>query len=273
VLAIDDEDDQEQITAAFKLLCELVDEGRNHIWSYYVRNLARPMWLSMAEHRVDVLIGNPPWLSYRHMPADMQDLFKAMSQSRNLWRGDEVATHQDLSGLFIARAVQQYLTVGGSFAFVVPNPVLDRPYWKGFRAGDYPDPNEPVRVEFTDSWDLRRLRPHFFPRGSAVVFGQRISAAVGDAVLDNAPVPLPKMTQRWTGKIPATAHDWAHVRGWITQEAAELRYVGEDLISSPYRTRFWQGATIVPRVLFFVQQQEAGPLGLGRSTDVTASMR
>ncbi|MCT9003491.1 N-6 DNA methylase [Streptomyces rhizosphaerihabitans] len=263
VLAIDGTDDQEQITAAFQLLCELVDEGRNHIWSYYVRNLARPMWLSMAEHRVDVLIGNPPWLSYRHMPGDMQDLFKAMSQSRNLWRGDEVATHQDLSGLFIARAVQQYLTVGGTFAFVVPNPVLDRPYWKGFRAGDYPDPNEPVRVEFTGSWDLRRLRPHFFPRGSAVIFGHRISAAVGGAALGNAPVPLPKTTQRWTGKIPATAHDWANVRGWITQEAAELRYVGEDLISSPYRTRFWQGATIVPRVLFFVQQQEAGPLGLG----------
>ncbi|MET7522606.1 hypothetical protein ACWEAF_44520 [Streptomyces sp. NPDC005071] len=24
--------------------------------------------------------------------------------------------------------------------------------------------------------------------------------------------------------------------------------MGEDLISSPYRSRFWQGATIVPRV-------------------------
>lgn len=263
VLAIEDKDDQEQITAAFTLLCDLVDEGRNHIWSYYVRNLARPMWLSMAEHRVDVLIGNPPWLSYRHMPTDMQNLFKEMSQSRNLWRGDEVATHQDLSGLFIARAVQQYLTEGGSFAFVVPNPVLDRPYWKGFRAGDYPDPNEPVRVQFMGSWDLRRLRPHFFPRGSAVIFGQRISATVGDSAIDNAPVPLPKTTQRWTGKIPPTAHDWAQVQGWVTRGIAELRYVGEDLISSPYRTRFWQGATIVPRVLFFVQQQEAGPLGLG----------
>ncbi|MFJ9926285.1 N-6 DNA methylase [Streptomyces misionensis] len=263
LLAIDNKDDQDQITDSFRVLCELVDEGRNHIWSYYVRNLARPMWLSMAEHRVDVLIGNPPWLSYRHMPGDMQDVFKEMAQTRNLWRGDEVATHQDLSGLFIARAVQQYLTVGGSFAFVVPNPVLDRPYWKGFRAGDYPDPNEPVRVQFTGSWDLRRLRPHFFPRGSAVIFGQRISAAVGDAALDNAPVPLPKATQRWTGKIPARAHDWAHVQQWVTREAAELRYVGEDLISSPYRTRFWQGATIVPRVLFFVEQQDAGPLGLG----------
>ncbi|WP_181007286.1 N-6 DNA methylase [Streptomyces sp. SM1] len=263
VLALHDPDDQDEITAAFRILCELVDEDRNHIWSYYVRNLARPMWLSMADNRVDVLIGNPPWLSYRHMPKDMQARFKEMCQSRELWRGDEVATHQDLSGLFIARAVQQYLAEGGQFAFVVPNPVLDRPYWSGFRAGDYPDPNEPVRVEFTGSWDLRRLRPHFFPRGSAVVFGRRKTAGVGAAARGNDAVPLSKDTERWTGKIPVTAHDWAHVRGWVTREAAELKYVGEDLISSPYRSRFWQGATIVPRVLFFVEQQDAGPLGLG----------
>ena len=263
ILAIHDPDDQDEINAAFRILCELVDEDRNHIWSYYVRNLARPMWLSMADNRVDVLIGNPPWLSYRHMPKDMQKRFKEMCQSRELWRGDEVATHQDLSGLFIARAVQQYLAEGGRFAFVVPNPVLDRPYWSGFRAGDYPDPNEPVRVEFTGSWDLRRLRPHFFPRGSAVVFGRRMAAGVGKAAQGNDAVPLSKDTERWTGKIPGTAHDWAHVRGWVTREAAELKYVGEDLISSPYRSRFENGATIYPRYLFFVTQEESGPLGLG----------
>ncbi|MGH3632017.1 MAG: N-6 DNA methylase, partial [Sciscionella sp.] len=261
----------DEIKVNFELLCRLVDEGRNHIWSYYVRNLARPMWLSRTENRVNVLIGNPPWLSYRHMPQEMQQLFKEMSQNRHLWRGDEVATHQDLSGLFIARAVQQYLADGGTFAFVVPNPVLDRPYWQGFRAGNYPDPHEPTRVEFTGSWDLRRLRPHFFPRGSAVIFGRRMKIGVGE-VAGNA-VPLPKTTNRWTGKIPAAATDWAHVRQWITRQEAELRYVHEDLISSPYSPRFFQGATIVPRVLFFVRPQQAGPLGLGAGRVLVRSER
>lgn len=273
VLAIDDKDARDAITENFRILCELVDEERDHIWSYYVRNQARPMWLSRTENRVDVLIGNPPWLSYRHMPEDMQATFKELSQSRKLWRGDEVATHQDLSGLFIARAIQQYLAEDGTFAFVVPNPVLDRPYWKGFRAGDYPDPNEPVRVEFTGSWDLRRLRPHFFPRGSAVIFGRRMTAGIGAAARGNDPVPLPKTTERWTGKIAVTAHDWANVQGWVTRESAELKYVGDDLISSPYKKRFWQGATIVPRVLFFVTQQESGPLGLGGGRVLVRSER
>jgi hypothetical protein len=46
-------------------MCRLHDEGRDHIWGYYIRNLARPMWLSRDKNRVDILIGNPPWLAYR----------------------------------------------------------------------------------------------------------------------------------------------------------------------------------------------------------------
>ena len=37
-------------------------EGRNHIWAYYTRNLVRPVALSRG--KVDVVIGNPPWLNY-----------------------------------------------------------------------------------------------------------------------------------------------------------------------------------------------------------------
>ncbi len=188
-------DDQGEITANFQLLCQLVDEGRNHIWSYYVRNLAWPMWLSLAENRVDVLVGNPPWLAYRHMPAEMQDSFKELSTERGLWQGGEVTTHQDLSGLFIARAVEQYLRPDGRFGFVVPNAVLDRPYFAGFRSGRYHTSTEHVDVAFTGSWDLRRLRPHIFPRGSGIVFGRRTASGTAAA--------LPAQTLRWSGRLPA----------------------------------------------------------------------
>ncbi|MFF1491350.1 N-6 DNA methylase [Streptomyces sp. NPDC058304] len=258
---VSDMDDREELTENFRVLCELVDEDRNHIWSYYVRNLARPMWLSRAENRVDVLVGNPPWLSYRHMPEDMQKTFKAMMQARGLWKGLEVATHQDLSGLFIARAVQQYLRVEGSFAFVVPNPVLDRPYWTGFRTGDWTDPDQPVKVDFAGSWDLRRLRPHFFPRASAVVFGRRRPLDIGQQ--GNNAVSLPRTTEIWTGKIPKAAAHWERAKGWITRQKGELRYPKEGLISSPYKDRFMNGATIFPKVFFFVKEQAASPLGLG----------
>ncbi|MEU3094775.1 N-6 DNA methylase [Streptomyces sp. NPDC006967] len=249
------EADRPEITDNFRILCELVDEGRNHIWSYYIRNLARPMWLARGENRVDVLVGNPPWLTYRNMSREMQQTFKEMSAERGLWHGGEVATHQDLSALFVARAVQQYLTVGGTLAFVVPNAVLDRPYFAGFRTGRYHAESEHTDIAFTGSWDLRRLRPHFFPRGAAVVFGRR-------AGRDGAH-PLPVATERWTGKLPRDTHAWDGVAAHITREPAHLTLAPADLVDSPYRSRFETGATIYPKNLFFVHPQQAGGLGLG----------
>jgi SAM-dependent methyltransferase len=258
-------EDQAAVAASFEVLCRLHDKGRDHIWSYYVRNLVRPVWLGRSENRVDVLVGNPPWLSYRHMPSDMQDVFHQMSDDMGLWHGRTVATHQDLSALFVARSVQQYLKLDGAFAFVMPNAALDRGYYKGFRTGRYPDPSEPTTVAFSGSWDLRRLRPHFFPRGGSVVFGERTAEATR---------PLPVETTRWTGTLPRSAHTWPEVEPYVTRSPAELVISDDDsLAASPYGRRFSQGANIVPRVLFFVKPQPDSPLGLGAGRRAVQSRR
>jgi SAM-dependent methyltransferase len=163
------EADLPELHANFRRLKELHEARLNHVWSYYIRNVSRPAWLARDENRVDVLVGNPPWLSYRHMTAAMQKRFKSLAQDRGFWHDETTATHQDLAGLFAARAVERYLKTGGRLAFVVPNPVIDRDYWNGFRAGRFDGAN----VAFAPSWDLRRIRPHLFPRGSAVIFATR----------------------------------------------------------------------------------------------------
>jgi hypothetical protein len=180
-----------ELTATFKTMCQLHDEGRDHIWGYYVRNLARPMWLAREANRVDVLLGNPPWLAFRHMTRDMQDVFRRMSESRRLWAGAEAATHQNLSALFVARAAQLYLKNGGRVAMVMPNAAVDREYYDGFRAGFYPDRVAPVSLRFGPSWDLRRIRPHFFPRGASVVFARR----------DEPAGPMPRQAEIWSGRL------------------------------------------------------------------------
>ncbi len=199
------------------------------------------------------------------MPEDMQIAFREMSETRQLWHGRDVATHQDLSALFVARTAQQYLTEGGSFAFVMPNAVLDRGYYAGFRAGNYPDSKDPIAVEFTGSWDLRRLRPHFFPRGAAVVFGRRSITQFG--------TPLPLRTTRWTGQLPRGSDAWDVVSEHVTRHDADLTVDDEDAKESPYEPRFAQGATIVPRVLFMVETQQSGPLGLAAGSQRVRSAR
>lgn len=255
----------ETIENTFKTLCRLHDEGRNHIWGYYVRNLARPVWLAQPENRVDTLIGNPPWLAYRHMTREMQAKFREMSEGRGLWHGATVATHQDLSALFVARVVQLYLRKGGRFAFVMPNAALDRAQFAGFRSGEYTNPEEleVVRVTLGQPWDLRRLRPHFFPRGSAVVFGDRTSDRVGR---------MPDVAEVWTGRLDETSTSWASVSDRLERTPLSIRSSdGEG--TSAYRRRFRQGATVVPRVLFLVEKLAPGPLGLRSGTVSVRSIR
>ena len=73
---------------------------RDHIWSYYVRNLARPWWLSLPQNRVNALVGNPPWLAFRFMTGAMQEAFRTYSEERGLWHGAKVATHRTCPGCF-----------------------------------------------------------------------------------------------------------------------------------------------------------------------------
>ena len=240
------------IEETFHVMCRLHDEGRDHIWGYYVRNLARPMWLTRETNRVDVLVGNPPWLAYRHMTADMQTAFRHMSEARGLWAGAEMATHQDLAGLFAVRACELYLRAGGRFGLVLPNTAIDRDHYRGFRSGRYGDATVGVAIAFSRPWDLRRIRPHFFPRASSVVFGSRE---------DGRPVGMPEEAQIWTGRLPATNAAWDQASAAITRESGILRR-GSTLTRSPYSSAFTQGAIFSPHLAFVVAEQSAPALGL-----------
>lgn len=240
-------------TETFETLCGLHDAGRDHIWSYYVRNLARPWWLALPPNRVDVLVGNPPWLAYRSMTEQMQASFREYSEERGLWHGAKVATHQDLSVLFLVRTVERYLRKGGKFALVMPNAVVDRGQFSGLRTGRYRrvDSAEPVTVAFDPAWDLRRIRPHFFPRGSAVLFGTRAANSK----------PLPTEVEVWSGRVSEQNAEWEAVKATLEQRQGTARILSDDP-TSPWSARFRQGATIVPRLLFLIERKEAGPLGM-----------
>ena len=231
----------------FVRLRQLHEADRDHVWSYYVRNVARPAWLSRPENRVNVLVGNPPWLSYRHMSANMQATFRVMSAERNLWDDDaSTVTHQDLAGLFIARAVERYLKVEGRFAYVVPNPVIDRDYWAGFRGGRFGE----TTVAFDTSWDLRRLRPHFFPRAAAVVFGTRATSASA----------MPSDIEVWTGRAP-DPHLLAGGAPASIARTAGTAVIGSITAASPYTGSFAQGAVLTPRMLVRVEPETESALG------------
>jgi hypothetical protein len=258
-------EDRQVLRETFRTICELHDEGRDHIWGYYVRNVARPAWLARPDNRVDVLVGNPPWLAFRYMTDVQQVSFRAMSTERNLWAGAMVATHQDLSALFVARCVELYLRPGGRFGFVMPLATLSRRQYAGFRAGNYPVSSQPVRVMFDRPWDLHRIKPAFFPVPASVVFGRRSEA-------QESATPLRGVADIWSGRFATATASRAEAAPHATRTRDES---GPEptLRASPYFMRFAQGAAVVPRFLFIVEPDDAGPLGVGAGRRAVQSLR
>lgn len=247
------------LVATANNLRSLVERNLDGIWSYYLRNQARPAWLAAqgAEGAgVDYLVGNPPWLSWNSMTGSMQRTFKGMSESRSLWTSG--ARNHDLSGFFVARAAELYLKRGGRLGFVMPEAILRGRQFKGLRDASWTphagkgrgrQPAEvPVDVVLQEPWDVGTLAASF-PFPSAVLLGRRTEA-------DEQPGPMPGKAIKLSGK-DGTGEA-------ILQERADN---AEATYASPWASRFRNGAKLSPRVLLFVDcaaPPRGAPQGLCR---------
>ena len=218
-------------------------EGRDHIWAYYTRNLVRPVALSRA--KVDVIIGNPPWINYNQTVDALRTGLEELSRGvYGIWAGGRYATHQDVAGLFFTRSVDLYLKDGGVIGFVMPHSALQAGQYSKWRTGKW-TARRSVRALAADfslmpAWDLERLEPNtFFPVPASVVFAR----SMGQSGLAT---PLAGQVQRWLGQAGA-----ADVR----RESVRITDTGV-VGDSPYSKLARNGATIFPRVLFFVNETE-----------------
>lgn len=257
------EEERPPLEATYSVLCDLHDAGRDHIWGYYIRNQSRPSWLAQPENRVDVLVGNPPWLAFRFMASSLKAVFERRAKERHLWQGGARGrtTQQDLSAFFVARCAELYLRRGGRFGFVMPRAALSRQTYGGFRSGDYSTSAERCCVAFKPSWDLQHVDPEPFPVPSAVVFGTRSTTDVAK--------PLPTSVQAWSGTAPS--HGTAG--GTLAHRPAQVTAMTGTEVASPYRERFRQGAILVPRMLVLVTEPTATPLGVPQGRLAVQSRR
>ena len=174
-------------------------------------------------------------------------------QSRSIygiWAGGRYATHQDVAGLFFARSVDLYLKDGGTIGMVMPHSALQTGQYTKWRSGTWRTQQRgrgrggsSARVLGVDfghktAWDPEQLEPNtFFPVPASVVFARRSGE-------DGKATALAGEVERWLGK--AGAADVRRAKVSITDTSVE----GD----SPYAGYSRQGASIVPRCLFFVEE-------------------
>lgn len=263
------EEDYGTLRTTFATLRQLHAQGRNHIWGYYVRNLIRPLWLSRPENRVDILVGNPPWLRYSKMTAPMQKRYIRLSKERNLLSGPSGASARDLSTLFVARAVELYLKDGGRFAYVMPHGTLTRKPHHSFRSGKWNANSRStagLTAAFDQAWELVKIQTGF-PMVSCVIFGEKVTQGKS--------AHLPRETENWVGTFSKPSQTWAQVAGRTTRTAATIVQHDPDDPApvSPYKSKFRQGALILPRMLVCVEEMAIGPLGAGAGRTSVTSRR
>ena len=101
-------------------------------------------------------------------------------------------------------------------------------------------------IDFSERmpWDLEKIEPNtFFPIASCVVFARRVSEYSRS---------LGGKAQLWVGKL-----EELEANGTCEMNEIDLADSSSDSFASPYADKARQGATIVPRVLYFVDVQES----------------
>ena len=135
---IDEPRERQTLRETIASMQRLHAEGLNHIWAYYTRNLVRPVALS--RRKVNVIVGNPPWLIYRNTASTLRTELERQSKDLyGIWVGGRHANHQDISSLFFARCVDLYLKDGGVIGMVMPHSALQTGQHSKWRTGGMAD--------------------------------------------------------------------------------------------------------------------------------------
>ena len=240
---VSDPNERKVLEETIATLQELHGEGRDHIWAYYTRNLVRPV--ALARRKVDVIVGNPPWINYNQTADTLRsELERQSKELYGIWAGGRYASNQDVAGLFFTRCTDLYLKNGGIIGMVMPHSALQSGQYSKWRTGAWKAGRSgrelAVNFGYKMAWDLEKLEPNtFFPIPASVAFAERLLAGVRAR-------PLAENVELWHGK--AGADDaW---RASISIFDTSLR--GD----SPYARYSRQGASIRPRCLVFAQEVE-----------------
>ena len=143
--------------------------GRDLVWAYVARNLSRPLAFSAGGGWANIVVGNPPWVAFRNMSADLQKRFKELAQGERVYVGGKLATQNDLCTLFTARASAHYLRSAGRLAFVLPMAALTRGQFEKLRTGSF----HSGKIQWDETWTMDDGVQPLFPVPSCVVFGRR----------------------------------------------------------------------------------------------------
>jgi hypothetical protein len=250
-----------------RLLHEFIRKPEDTIWAFILKNQYKPTFLSK---QFDFVIGNPPWLSFRFVEkGEYQDYLKHLivKEFGLLEGAGHLISHLELGTLFFARCATLYLKRSGKIGFVLPRSIFTGDQHDHFRRS-YGMRN----TTLTQVWDLEDVSP-LFNVPAAVAFGDLIS---------DASKTLPG--EILSGQLKRKNASLEEAKRDLKTEATEFHVIQQGKRTflstsrkkisgqrSFYQPHFKEGATLVPRNLWFVQFKVIPGLGMDVSQPLVAT--
>ena len=243
-----------------ELMRKLVNEGRDTIWSYILKNFSRPLFLS--KQNFDLIAGNPPWLSYRYIrdPNYQKQIKQLVFYYKLIEKKDaKLFTHMDTSTLFYTLSADLYLRAGGKVAFVLPRSVLTgAKQHNRFKQTLASSLGSSIYLALRNFIDLEGVNPLFNVPSCVLISEKRFDSKIKQ---------IAQLTV--SGNLETRNALWSQAERQLTFAKGEFsidQLTSSATKESHYYKRFKQGATIVPRFMWFVQPAVAHGVGVINSS-------
>ncbi len=228
---------KEILKETLQKIMDLIDVDKDSIWVFMMRNIYAP--LRMKEKKFDLVVGNPPWVSFKFIEnVEYQKFIKKTVFEYGLLspKQTDLFTQIDTSTAFYTKVADIYLKDSGILAFVMPKSVLTgAKQHEAFKKQLHP----PMRV--LGIHDVGEVKPLFNVKACIII------AQKGGATTFPVPAGI------WSGELSkknALLKDAKKVL-----ELRESKYVPPKKSdkTSPYHGEMLSGAGIYPRTLWFVK--------------------
>ncbi len=242
----------------YESLRSVKEKGRDSIWKFIIQNLYKPYFLSK---KFDYVIGNPPWFTYSSIKnEEYQDILNDLADQYNV-KPERIANfpHLEIAAIFLAYCSSYFLKDKGEIAFVLPRSFFSADHHNNTRSG------KAKGFRLKSIWDLNEVSP-LFRVPSSVLFaikekkdGRSLPASglIGKTFRGTLKQHNCKLQQA-KEILDEENLKWFYVKQGESSAFSTSKSKTKDAVN-PYKEKFKQGATIVPRAFYFVELTQEMP--------------
>ncbi len=213
----------------------------------------------------DLIIGNPPWLTYKDITNKSYQLkIRTLSETLGIKPSSQYITHIELASIFFFAIPLKFLKIKGIIFFVMPKSVLNGDHCFKFRRFSI--------FNTIEIWDFPNN--YFFNVDHICLKAEYVGTRSEIKITEIYPIKawIFNSNLELLDETKYSSFEYNERGAKIIMPEKELKFL--DMLSiSPYKTKFFQGATLVPRALVFFNIDKEKDNFLEISSDPGVIMR